>query len=74
MRRCRGLTSIQDYLINARKIGVLDNRDDIILVPGEIEFLTNTFDTRAKLFPSGGHLGNLMERDVTAYIVDYFKQ
>ncbi len=69
----QSLTSIQDYLISARKIGVLDNRDDIILVPGEIEFLTNTFDTRAKLFPAGGHLGNLEERDVAAYIVDYFK-
>ena len=56
----QSLTSIQDYLISARKIGVVDNRDDIILVPGEIEFLTNTFDTRAKIYPSGGHLGNLV--------------
>ena len=70
----QGLPSIQDYLISARKIGVVDNRDDIILVPGEIEFLTNTFDTRAKIYPAGGHLGNLKQRETTAYIVDYFKQ
>jgi len=69
----QSLTSIQDYLISARKIGVVDNRDDIILVPGEIETLTNIFDTRAKLFPTGGHLGNLEQRETTAYIVDYFK-
>ena len=69
----QSLTSIQDYLISARKIGVVDNRDDIILVPGEIDFLTNTFDTRAKIFPAGGHLGNLEQRETTAYIVDYFK-
>ncbi len=72
--KMQGLESIQDYLISARKIGVVDNRDDIILVPGEIDFLTNTFDTRAKIFPHGGHLGNLKQRDTTAYIVDYFKQ
>ena len=72
--RMQGLESIQDYLISARKIGVVGNQDDIILVPGEVEFLTNTFDTRAKIYPVGGHLGNLKQRDTTAYIVDYFKQ
>jgi pimeloyl-ACP methyl ester carboxylesterase len=70
----QSLASIQDYLISARKIGVVDNRDDIILVPGEIEFLVDTFDTRAKIFPVGGHLGNLQQRETTAYIVDFFKQ
>ncbi len=70
----QSLTSIQDYLISARKIGVVGNRDDVILAPGEVEFLTNTFDTRAKIYPVGGHLGNLKQRETTAYIVDYFKQ
>jgi pimeloyl-ACP methyl ester carboxylesterase len=72
--KMQGLESIQDYLISARKIGVVGNQDDIILVPGEAEFLTNTFDTRAKMYPVGGHLGNLKQRETTAYIVDYFKQ
>jgi len=70
----QSLTSIQDYLISARKIGVVGNRDDVILAPGEVDFLTNTFDTRAKIYPAGGHLGNLKQRETTAYIVDYFKQ
>jgi pimeloyl-ACP methyl ester carboxylesterase len=70
----QGLQSIQDYLVSARKIGLVDNRDDVILAPGEIDFLTNTFDTRAKIYPVGGHLGNLEQRQTTAYIVDYFKQ
>ncbi|HTK99501.1 MAG TPA: hypothetical protein VL379_15820 [Pseudomonadales bacterium] len=70
----QSLTSIQDYLISARKIGVVDNRDDVILAPGEVDFLTNTFDTRAKIYPVGGHLGNLKQRETTAYIVDYFRQ
>ena len=70
----QSLTSIQDYLISARKIGVVGNRDDVILAPGEVDFLTNTFDTRAKIYPVGGHLGNLKQRETTAYIVDYFRQ
>lgn len=70
----QSLTSIQDYLISARKIGVVGNRDDVILAPGEVDFLTNTFDTRAMIYPAGGHLGNLKQRETTAYIVDYFKQ
>ena len=70
----QSLRSIQPFLISARQIGVVDNQDDIILVPGEIEFLTSTFDSRAKIFPVGGHLGNLQQRETTAYIVDYFKQ
>jgi hypothetical protein len=70
----QSLTSIQNYLISARKIGVVDNHDDVILAPGEIDFLTNTFDTRAKIFPHGGHLGNMEERNYTAYVVDFFKR
>ena len=70
----QSLVSIKDYLAGARKIGVVDNHDDIILAPGEIDFLTSTFDTRAKIFPVGGHLGNLEQRETIAYIVDYFKQ
>ena len=70
----QSLTSIRDYLAGARKIGVVDNHDDIILAPGEIDFLASTFDTRAKIFPVGGHLGNLEQRETIAYIVDYFKQ
>ena len=53
---------------------VVDNQDDIILMPGEVDFLVNTFDTRAKIFPAGGHLGNLQQKETTTYIVNWFKQ
>ncbi len=55
----QSLTSIQSYLAKAQKIGVVSNRDDVILERGEIEFLTDTFGARAKIYPTGGHLGNL---------------
>jgi hypothetical protein len=70
----QSLRSIQPFLISARQIGVVDNQDDIILIPGEVEFLTSTFDSRAKIFLVGRHLGNLEQRETAAYIADYFKQ
>ena len=70
----QSLTSIRSYLASARKIGVVSNRDDVILERGETGFLIDTFGERAKIYPTGGHLGNLEQRDVVGYVVDYFKR
>jgi len=66
--------SIRSYLASARKIGVVSNRDDVILAPGDNKFLIDTFDTRAKIYPNGGHLGNLEQRETVEYIVNYFRR
>ena len=70
----QSLTSISSYLASAQKIGVVSNRDDVILERGETKFLTDTFGTRAKIYPTGGHLGNLEQREVVDYMVQYFKR
>lgn len=69
----QSLTSIRSYLSSARKIGVISNRDDVILERGETQFLVDTFGARAKIYPTGGHLGNLEQREVIAYMLDYFR-
>ena len=33
--------------------------DDLILQPGEIGFFTDVFGARAKIYPIGGHCGNM---------------
>jgi hypothetical protein len=53
------LHSIEDYLRNSDKIYVMHNADDVILKPGEIDFFTNVFGSRATIYPYGGHCGNL---------------
>jgi len=53
------LTSIQGFLREADFISVQHNRDDIILEPGEIDFFPEVFGDRAKIYPHGGHLGNI---------------
>jgi hypothetical protein len=66
------LTRIQDYLRNSPKISVIHNEDDIILEPGEIDFFRDVFGDRAKIYPYGGHCGNMSYRDNVAHMVDTF--
>ncbi len=55
----QSLVALRDFLQNSKNIAVVHNEDDIILVPGEIDFLRTTFGDRAFIYPRGGHLGNL---------------
>ena len=67
------LTHIADFLRNSTKIKVMHNEDDVILEPGEIDFFRETFGDRARIYPVGGHLGNLQYRDNVAHMVGVFK-
>lgn len=66
------LKSIESYLQGAEKVGVLTNADDIILVPGEVDYLKQLFGPRATIFPNGGHCGNIDHRAVAASLTKYF--
>jgi hypothetical protein len=72
MIKMLSLRSIEPYLKSARKIGLLGNEDDIILAPGEIGYLEQLFGNRAKIFPTGGHCGNMNHQDVVDFMVDFF--
>lgn len=72
MIRMLSLRSIEPYLKSADKIGLLHNEDDIILAPGEIGYLAQIFGTRAKIFPTGGHCGNMNHQDVVEFMVKFF--
>lgn len=66
------LFALRDYLAGAQKIGVISNADEIILAPGDIRFLSETFGSRATIFPRGGHLGNIQHRDYVAHMLAFF--
>ena len=66
------LTHIEDYLRNTPKISLVSNEDDIILEPGEIDFFRDVFGDRAKIYPYGGHCGNMSYRDNVAHMIDTF--
>jgi hypothetical protein len=67
------LERIEDYLVGSPKIGLMTNEDDVILAPGEIDYLREVFGERAQIFPTGGHCGNLAQRNVISYMTDFFK-
>ena len=67
------LNSITDYLRGDDRIEVIHNRDDVILAPGEINYFSQVFGSRAKIYPYGGHLGNMEYRENVEYMVGVFK-
>jgi len=68
------LNSIEDYLVSSKKIGLMTNQDDFIMAPGEIEYLKKIFTSRAKIYPTGGHCGNMDYKENVAYMIDFFKK
>ena len=67
------LKSIESYLGSSAKIGVITNEDDFILAPAEIDYLHQVFGPRLKVYPRGGHLGNLEYRDNMAILIDWLR-
>ncbi len=67
------LATLEEYLRHTTKIGLLHNADDIILAAGELDYLKKVFGPRAKIYPRGGHCGNLAHRATLGFIVDFFR-
>jgi hypothetical protein len=67
------LKSIEDYLKTAKKIALMTNEDDFILAPGDIDFFRQVFQERAKIYPAGGHCGNMGYKDNIEYMIDFFE-
>ena len=65
------LRSLEPYLRGAANIGLVTNADDIILGPGELQYLEGVFGARARIFPTGGHLGNVFHPQVARAIVGF---
>ncbi len=71
--RQAGLSSIEDYLKRATHIGVVTNQDEIILAPGELNYLRQVFGSRLRIYPHGGHLGNMEYTQNVAHMLEFFK-
>ena len=69
----QSLTSIEGYLKSSAKFGVMTNENDFILTKAELDYLRQLFGDRAKIYPRGGHLGNLEYKENLAYMVAFFK-
>lgn len=70
--RRHSLYHLEDFLREAGHVGVIHNRDDVILSTGEIDFFPAVFGERATVYPNGGHMGNLRHRVVLDHVVEFF--
>jgi hypothetical protein len=69
----QSLRSIENYLVTSAKFGAMINENDYMLTPAEISYLRQVFGSRAKVYPRGGHLGNLEYKENLEYMVSFFK-
>ncbi len=53
------LPALERWLKKSKNIGVMHNADDLIIDQQGLSFIYNTFGQRAKIYPYGGHMGNL---------------
>ena len=63
--------SIEGWLRTTQKVDLITNEDDIVLSPGDAAWLDSVFGRRAILFPTGGHCGNMDQRDYVAYMTRF---
>jgi predicted alpha/beta-fold hydrolase len=64
------LATIEEFLTNADNIFMMHNADDLILETGEIDLLMQMFDDRGKVFPYGGHMGNMEHVDYIGHMLN----
>ena len=67
------LYSIAPFLRDNPDIAALTNADDFILSADNYQFIADTFDERAFLYPHGGHGGNLQYLDVVSQILAFME-
>jgi hypothetical protein len=67
------LKSIEPYLRESKKIAVVTNEDELILKPGEVDFFRQVFGNRAKIYPYGGHCGNMNYKENVEYMMNFFQ-
>jgi len=64
---------IENYLRTSPKIGLMGNEDDLILSPEDVAFLKDVFGSRARIYPHGGHCGNMNYKENVADMLNFFR-
>ena len=68
-----GLKNIEGYLKGNQKLSAMLNENDFIVDDADRAYLKQLFGERTKLYPRGGHLGNLEYRQNMVDMVDLIK-
>ena len=68
------LKSVENYLKSAENIAVITNEDELILTPDNLKYLKETMAGKIKIYPYGGHCGNMFYKDNIASMIHYLKR
>jgi len=68
------LKSIEGYLKKAENVAVFTNEDELILTPENLKYLKEVMKGKIKIYPYGGHCGNMFYRDNIVSMVYYLKR
>jgi hypothetical protein len=63
------LHGIETWLRGNPRVFALSNADEIILAPGELDYMRSVLAERLRVYPRGGHCGNILHRDTVRDIV-----
>lgn len=67
------LPTLKRWLKKSKNIGVMHNADDLIIDQSGLTFIYDTFGDRAKIYPYGGHMGNLQFSTNVQDMVSFIK-
>ncbi|MEH6822441.1 MAG: alpha/beta hydrolase [Motiliproteus sp.] len=67
------LRPLDSYIRGNDKLAMVTNADDLILAPDEVDYLRNLFGAQAKIFPNGGHCGNLAHPAFVSHITEVMR-
>ena len=68
------LRSIEPFLRSSSSVSLVHNADDLLLAPGDIDYLREVFGSRATIYPRGGHCGNIEHRVNVAHMLGIFTE
>lgn len=68
------LKSVEKYLKNTENIAVFTNEDELILTPDNLNYLKKIMADKIKIYPYGGHCGNMFYKDNIVSMVNYLKR
>jgi len=66
-----GLAYIEKYLKTATNIAVITNEDELILTKDNLNYLKETLGNKVKVYPHGGHCGNMFYKDNIDFMINY---
>ncbi|MDO4689970.1 MAG: serine/threonine protein kinase [Fusobacterium sp.] len=67
------LKIIDEYIRNSDKIFTVTNEDELILSKEDLRYLKDVFKDKIKVYPTGGHCGNMFYYENVSLMINFLK-